>query len=935
MQKDTKKELERFLHSFSDFFRAYRDLFALFYDDTEISYFIPFVSTISSDRIIEDSVSGFPYTMPRCFSLSPCSIDSVVRNVREPVYKVPPEVLTDGSRMYTNKGGNKFIVPPAGSAAKGEIRTHSKVLPIGRLSEVSDDASKCFRKYLFNAFPVMNCLQQLPRIIIELFLLIEETADLDVLQEVMEGIGLSSPKQSAAKMRIQNLMKKKAVSSKDGYGGKQYAITEAGAKEIPKFFSDNELVFAPLGISIPESLDDLCDDAFSSISASYAYRSRHGQSLHQIREARVYARLLLSPSGYGMEHIDLSLEDSAADDASARTKFRKRYHGTTAGTYADISEVIYLSPGDRGDDIRVGGVLRRQYKKRTLAYEIDNGTEQLELTPGSRIRQKDLDERQAALAVTYNGERAYVGDNAIDECSTISGKVRNYVRVFSRDKAQGDIVFIPFETSEELAAKSGTGNREPSIVGGKGTPPAKEHTSKGSDGGKLLPSIKREGWRDISSSILLRGFYLAAGGFAGENFQDGFPDSGLINNITCAELLRYLGKIADELGTALGVDETDPGSVEAVSSLDMDSYHGILDMRRVLSEYLQHYGGKSLQDKSRKPLSDFFRFITEQSGDSRGKEPVLVKSESTQASAKPSRGGFASRSRAQNILRVLLKGSASAEIRLGINNGLSVSAVLPSRISELFFVTPERWFGKSGIIAAVKSLGLIPEEHAGDTMLSYHTPLALDRGDPGFVTRLCLWNDHVRIAIENISADIGGFVRARNYMSSFPAGIGSRTVMLMLVNDSLTLADGSSLLDGTMLRDPGNHNIRYVDTAGLTGPSSPAAEMDYYFDMSDKIVGQLPEEVCEAIGGGAADKFFRHVPLLHGIDRDYMMVTYSDFMRAVIGEDVEAFSIFSRKKAFVRTGDFPEGRLPKPFRKAAGSVRAKEYDMSSLLADVH
>ena len=76
-------------------------------------------------------------------------------------------------------------------------------------------------------------------------------------------------------------------------------------------------------------------------------------------------------------------------------------------------------------------------------------------------------------------------------------------------------------------------------------------------------------------------------------------------------------------------------------------------------------------------------------------------------------------------------------------------------------------------------------------------------------------------------------------------------------------------------------------------------------------------------------------PLLHGIDRDYMMVTYSDFMRAVIGEDVEAFSIFSRKKAFVRTGDFPEGRLPKPFRKAAGSVRAKEYDMSSLLADVH
>lgn len=935
--RDNRKELECFIHSFTDFFRAYRALFSLFFDAADVGRFLPFMSPLSSERIGNDSEYGFPYSLPFQYSSSLCSISSIVQNPCEPFLKNPPKTRRDKSVVYTNLSGNLFILPPADSGTPGRIRTFRETFPLPSTgngtdrSVVSDKELACFRKYLFNAFPVQRCLQRLPRVLLELFLLIEETADIPSLQKVLECIGLQMADDGPLRARVQNLLRRQAIRSKPGYDGVQYVITETGLRDVIQFFADNRAVFEPLGIMPPDNFEELCAAAFERVSSSYGYRSKRGRALHDIRETRVYAHLLLSPSGHGPNLLNLSVEESASDSEPRRGNFRSRIQGNTSGVYADISEEMALASAN-ADAPGNNFSLLRKYERRTLSYEIDNGTEQLELTPGSRNRQKELDARKGALAVSYNGQRGFVGDNAIGENSTISGKVRNYVRVFSRNRSYGDIIFIPFETAEEQSLRDKTGKAGDSQENGKSTPPAMPGAGEPIAGKPILSSAKSEGWGGISSEVLLRGYYLAAGGFAAENFQDSAPSSGLINGITCAELLRYLGKVAEEMGAILGIDEEDPTATEAVASLDIESYRGILAMRRLLSEYLQSYGGDSLLDKSRKPLSDFFRFMKEQSGDAVKKAPA-VQAAKAPAPVQSSRGGFMSRSRAQNILRVLLTGSASAEIRLGIYNGLSISAVLPSRISELFFVTPERWFGKRGIISAVKSLGLLPDDAAGGAALSYHTPLAIDREEPRFVTRLCLWNEHVRIAIENISADIGGLVRARNYISAFPAGIGSRTVMLMLVSDSLSLADGSSLLDGTMTRDPDNHPVRYVNTARASETGSPATEMNYYFDLSDKNVGQLPEEVCEAIGEGAGERFYPHIPLLHGIDRDYVMVTYSDFLRAVLGEEVEAFTVFSRKKAFVRTRAFPEGRLPAPYRKPAGTMRYREYDMSSLLTN--
>lgn len=938
MQKDSRKELERFLHSFSDFFRAYRSLFSYFYDEKDIAEFIPFM-TLSSERILEESQDSFPYILPFTCSSSPCSISSLVENAREPVYKNRPKIKEDGTTVAVNKSGHVFLIPPKGSVSAGVIKSSRGdefPLPsagVNKDQPLPDEVTSCFRSYLINAFPVRKCIKKLPRILMELFLLIEETADLDTFQQIMEGIGLLSEKQGAVKVRVQNLLKTKSILSKSGFGSTQYAITESGMRDVPKFFSENEPVFAPLGIRIPDDLPALCEEAYRLLSSTAGFRSRRGRPLHDIRETRVYARLLLSPSGCGPEPLELSIEDGMLPED--RPNFKQRFQGNVAGVYADLTETISLNQVNADAAGKPGSgkptALRRFYSKRVLAYEIDNGTEQLELPPNSRLRQKELDARQKALAIDYNGKRAYSGDNAIDEAGTVSGKVRNFARIFSREDILGDVIFLPFATLEEHRAalfpkkNAAAGSRNAAAAAAPVLP---------RDALFLRTTAFSEKWRDIPAKVLLRGYYLAACSFAIKNFQDGFPDGSIADNISCAELLRYFAEIEDSLAPFSDDGEAAAVSAEDAFAPDMDPVRAVKEMREILSDYIHHFGGKTLQDKSRKPLSDFFRFVKELSGDQRESAPEnALEAEGKGKDAGASRGGFSSRSRALNMLRVLLKGSASSEIRLALLRGMSVSAVFPSRISELFFVAPERWFGKRGVEAAVRNLGIMEENGSGSgsAVLSYHTPLILDRGEAKHTTRLCLWNDDIRIAVENISADIGGFVRARNYISSFPAGSGRNTVMLMLVSDSLILADGSSLLDGTMSRDLDNRGVRYANTCRHTEDGTPYAEMNYYYEAAGRIVGQLSEDVCDVIGGDSKERFFKYVPFLRGVDRDYVMVTYSDFMKAALGEKIQPYTIFSGKKVFVREGDFDENSLPVPYRASAGTARSHDHDMSALL----
>ena len=170
MQKDTRTELERFLHSFTDFFRAYRALFSLFYDEEYIAEFLPFVSSLSLEHIAAESAAGFPYVMPYAFSSSPCTVGALTENMRGPVFEESPVVLRDGTAAYIKRGRHIFIMPQEEKGIRGEIRTRGKSLPLpspgpNRTYDVTDKECACFLRYLYGVFPVHACIQQLPRIL--------------------------------------------------------------------------------------------------------------------------------------------------------------------------------------------------------------------------------------------------------------------------------------------------------------------------------------------------------------------------------------------------------------------------------------------------------------------------------------------------------------------------------------------------------------------------------------------------------------------------------------------------------------------------------------------------------------------------------------------------------------------------------------------------
>jgi len=73
------------------------------------------------------------------------------------------------------------------------------------------------------------------------------------------------------------------------------------------------------------------------------------------------------------------------------------------------------------------------------------------------------------------------------------------------------------------------------------------------------------------------------------------------------------------------------------------------------------------------------------------------------------------------------------------------------------------------------------------------------------------------------------------------------------------------------------------------------------------------------IGGDIQEGLYCQASLLYDTNRDYVMVPYSDFMKAVLGEQVEPYVIFSRKKVFVRVGGFDSGRMPDSYRRLAMS----------------
>ena len=67
----------------------------------------------------------------------------------------------------------------------------------------------------------------------------------------------------------------------------------------------------------------------------------------------------------------------------------------------------------------------------------------------------------------------------------------------------------------------------------------------------------------------------------------------------------------------------------------------------------------------------------------------------------------------------------------------------------------------------------------------------------GTVYRCVFMAGELTVLIENLSFDIGGLIRARDYVRLPPAS-RENTIMIMLMNDREEMADGSYLKEGTL-----------------------------------------------------------------------------------------------------------------------------------------
>ena len=322
-------------------------------------------------------------------------------------------------------------------------------------------------------------------------------------------------------------------------------------------------------------------------------------------------------------------------------------------------------------------------------------------------------------------------------------------------------------------------------------------------------------------------------------------------------------------------------------------------------------------------------------------------------------------SRAHGMLMALTEQARNADpdavrtLRSSILRGMTAAAVFPSALSDLYMVCPERWFGRRGILNALSHLGLYCP--SGDApALSYQVPLVYRSGSgrqtqdgpsggrraggPEHFTRLCLWDSSRRIAIENVSNDIGGLIRAREYITGCPAGVCRTTVMVCLINDSLILADGTHLSEGSLVKNTDGTLARFTDVdarkiserdipaSSETTSGTPYSELAYYARRTGHAY--TPEGGEAAEGAAAAAEEVREapapmertaallrnsavpvnqlnvLPMLNGIARDYVFVTYSQFFSAAAGFDGVPFTMARGASAYLRTGYPPAGVCP-------------------------
>lgn len=215
---------------------------------------------------------------------------------------------------------------------------------------------------------------------------------------------------------------------------------------------------------------------------------------------------------------------------------------------------------------------------------------------------------------------------------------------------------------------------------------------------------------------------------------------------------------------------------------------------------------------------------------------------------------------------------SSKHILYGCEHGISISCACGYMLQDVFpALLPGLYFPGEQMEIILKNCGILSDM---DHFLSF-TPSRpcrywnIDNGSNTSLQYDTILNnsfqfqrengDLLTIFIENISDDIGGYLRVCRYLK-LPPGFLKNTLLLLIIRDDLVLADGGSVWEGGLYYNTERTDIfRFTDSqtgqAGKTG-----------LQVLDHFISQCKDS---------------SLPYLYNYTQDYAYVTYTDLQAAV------------------------------------------------------
>jgi len=225
--------------------------------------------------------------------------------------------------------------------------------------------------------------------------------------------------------------------------------------------------------------------------------------------------------------------------------------------------------------------------------------------------------------------------------------------------------------------------------------------------------------------------------------------------------------------------------------------------------------------------------------------------------------------------------AAARGMMLACCPGRYPDTILPYLMPELFFT--------KGIPRMLDNLGLTAKRGCPISNI-YCLPL---RGNAGKDSLGILYNDYdtymrctfrsgdLTCCIENVSDDIGGFIRSKEYLR-LPPSFRPKTILIMLVNDDGILADGSHVDDCTLY-----YQEYQKEDAGyqLSNDGQPCVANRHFIHYENMNIVQLLKGYLTAYQNADREHAdSRFLPYSLSRDQDFLMLTYSEFQSAMYDE---------------------------------------------------